>query len=548
MTQFSFANVVNQVATTVQQTMTSGSPAAGDSLQVGSTTNIAAKGYALCGTEIIYYDAVDGTHVRIGTSGRGALGSTAASHAIGDAIYFDVIVNTYINELQNFADQLVVNVMSPAFGAKGDGITDDAPAIQAAINAAGADGAVAFGVGVYLIGTELIPAQRQTWWLSAGAVFRPTGNNRILNIVSRSKLSFHGTLAIEDPSAHSTSVAAIRIEDVTLSYFERITITNYYRGMDLYGPVGTNENYFGDIYMQVRDRGINLETSCHDNHFNHVWCKGPSPTSWATGSGLRIATSGTQGGNTFDQIEVLDMNTGLDLPGAFETWFGQVVVDNSYGNGIYMAGSCERVFFGTVWTASGGDGIVFDGNNSDPPTSYADKIYFDKVYSWLNAGYGVRFLGYATNVVFGTLVVQRNDKGLAFEGSTNYEILISELISFENTTFGVDATDSANVFVGHAIISDVVIALNNLQEINGVRPGTGLFKNVGTCTITNGNTSVVVTHGLEATPKIVLLDPQHAETAGAYVSARGTTTFTVTVSAAVTADRVIGWFAESRRY
>ncbi len=134
-TQFSFANVVNQVATTINQAgVTSGSPADGANLQVTDTTNIAAKGYALCGAELIYYDAViDGSHVRIGTAGRGALGTTAASHASGDAIYFDPIVNAHVNELQNFADQFAFNVMS--FGAKGCGTTDDTEAILAAIAA-----------------------------------------------------------------------------------------------------------------------------------------------------------------------------------------------------------------------------------------------------------------------------------------------------------------------------------------------------------------------------------------------------------------------------
>jgi len=424
--------------------------------------------------------------------------------------------------------------------------TNHSVIIQNAINAAGEGKAIEFRTGIYNIGTELTPAQGQTWWLN-GAVFRPVGNNRILNLTSRDRLRFHGALVIEDPSSLS-DVEAILIEDLAFCYFERISITNYYRGINMTGTTGgTHENYFGDIYMQVRDRGLNLETSCHDNHFNHLWIKGPAPNQWATGPGLRIATGGTQGGNTFDQIEILDMQTGMDLPGAYEAWFQRVIADNAYGNGIYVGGNCERLFFGTVWTASGGDGIVIEGNNSSPPTTYADKIYFDKVYSWLNAGYGVRFLGYSTNVVFGTLIVQRNDKGLAFEGSTNYNIIIDTLVSFENTTVGVDATGaSENIFIGHAIIYDAVTALDNVRICRGVRPGTGSFRNTGVATITSGNTYTVVTHGLEATPRRVFLDPQHAETAGAYVSARDMTTFTITVPSPVTADRQIAWSAESR--
>jgi hypothetical protein len=424
--------------------------------------------------------------------------------------------------------------------------TNHAVVIQNAINAAGEGKAIEFRAGVYNITTALIPAQDQTWYLN-GAIFRPVTNNRILNITSRDRLSFHGTLTIEDPDALS-DVEAILIEDMAFCYFEHISIRNYYRGISMTGTSGgTHENYFGDVYMQVRDRGLNLETSCHDNHFNHLWIKGPSPEQWATGPGLRIATNGTQGGNTFDQIEILDMQTGMDLPGAFEAWFQRVIVDNAYGNGIYIGGGCERLFFGTVWTASGGDGIVIEGNDSAPPTSYADKIYFDKVYSWLNAGYGVRFKGYSTNIAFGMLVVQRNDKGLVFEGATNYDIIIGKLISLENTTVGVDGTGASdNIFIERAIIRDAVNALDNVW-ISGVRPGAGLFRNSGVATIPSGQSSVNVAHGLETTPRLVLLDLRDAETASAYISARDQTTFTIAVPSPVSSDRQIGWVAESRR-
>src|SRR5690606_9564565 len=130
--------------------------------------------------------------------------------------------------------------------------------------------------------------------------------------------------------------------------FDHLFIQNYHKGMDLWGNVagaGTNENVFLDLYMQVRHRGLNLEGSCHDNKFVQVWVKGPAPDSWATGAGIRIATSGTQGGNSLDRCQILDMNVGLDLPGAFEFWFGTVISDNAYSNAVYIAGSCERLFF-----------------------------------------------------------------------------------------------------------------------------------------------------------------------------------------------------------
>lgn len=49
----------------------------------------------------------------------------------------------------------VVNVRDPSFGAKGDGHADDAPAIQAALDAAGRSSVICFPTGTYLVSTTL---------------------------------------------------------------------------------------------------------------------------------------------------------------------------------------------------------------------------------------------------------------------------------------------------------------------------------------------------------------------------------------------------------
>lgn len=425
--------------------------------------------------------------------------------------------------------------------------SDHALVIQSAANAAGTGGVLTFRAGAYNIGTELTPGQQQTWWFNRGAVFRPTGNNRIFNITARDGLSFHGTLYIHDPSSLTTGVEAILIEDMAFCYFEHIAIVNYYRGISMTGTTGgTHENTFTDLYLQVRDRGLNLETSCHDNHFRHVWIKGPAPDNWATGPGLRIATGGTQGGNIFHQIEILDMDRGMDLPGAYEAWFGNVLVDNAYGEGILLGGSCERVFFDTVWTASSGDGVVIEGNAGALPYSYADKIHFGKLYTWLNAAHGLRFNGYVKWVTFNTLVAQRNAKGVAFYNTNNEDIVIDSLVTLENTDWGLNGENvGSNVVIQHAAIHDSLLNGAGFARLAGYT-GSGSFKTAGIATLTNGTTTVVVNHGLDQTPAVVVLGPGHAEVADAYVSATSATTFTLTVSAPVTADRQIYWVARSR--
>ncbi|MBI1296659.1 hypothetical protein GC175_17020 [bacterium] len=422
--------------------------------------------------------------------------------------------------------------------------------IQAAITAAGVDGTLFFRSGTYTLDTALSPVSGQTWMV-VGVIFQPAGNNSILNIYEVDHFTLLGALRIDDPSSLTTSVPAVTAYSLRYAFIQHVFITNYWRGWDLEGNTsgsGTNENSFQNLYMQVRDRGINMSGSCHDNHFNQVWIKGPAPDNWASGPGLRIGTGGTQGGNAFTSIQILDMDKGMDLPGAFEAWFGTAIIDNALGAGIYMAGACERVFFGTVWTASGGDGLYIEGNPDALPVSYVDKVHIGKIYSWLNANYGIRLEGYVKQLTIDAAVIQRNARGLAFNGPSNEDVVIGTLVSLENTEFGVDASRCGpNCMIGNALIYDSIIGQANLTKLEGSRPGVGQLQNHGVATILSGQTTVTVTHDLEGTPSMVWLGHESTETTGAYVSAKTSTTFTITVPAAVTANRDVSWRAISGR-
>jgi len=67
-------------------------------------------------------------------------------------------------------------------------------------------------------------------------------------------------------------------------------------------------------------------------------------------------------------------------------------------------------------------------------------------------------------------------------------------------------------------------------------------ENSGTATIPNGDTSVVVNHGLAGTPDYVVLGATHAEVADAVWSANSTH-ITITVPNPVSADRDVSWYA-----
>jgi len=70
------------------------------------------------------------------------------------------------------------------------------------------------------------------------------------------------------------------------------------------------------------------------------------------------------------------------------------------------------------------------------------------------------------------------------------------------------------------------------------------FENEGSATITSGNTSVTVNHGLFSTPSNIQLTGTHSEVKDAYVTNIGATSFEIHVDSAVSADRTVYWKAE----
>ena len=80
----------------------------------------------------------------------------------------------------------------------------------------------------------------------------------------------------------------------------------------------------------------------------------------------------------------------------------------------------------------------------------------------------------------------------------------------------------------------------------------GVFENnvgyvtekTGTATILNGQTSIIVTHGLATTPSMVIVTGSNGEVSACYVTSIGATTFTINVASAVSGNRVVYWYAE----
>lgn len=429
---------------------------------------------------------------------------------------------------------------------------DHSTVIQAAIDAAGVGGVLAWRPGDYDIGTVLQPKARQSWHLPFHAVFRPTGNNRIIQAVGVDWWCIYGTLHIEDTDRNTSSVEAIYLDAVNGCYFQDIMIWDYYRGVALWGTTGRSyENVFENVRLHImRYEGLVIKQEVGDNYFNNVFIKGPSTVEWATGSGLVIGLySGVGtifGGIMFGRVEVLDCTVNVDLQGLYECWFDQILSDNAFFAAVYIGAPVQRLFVGTIWAAGSGEGLWIQGDTS----SNAKHIRINQVYAWINAQRGIHLNGYIEDVHIGMASLVENQVAqLQFSRGniTNVRfgtVNVSDSNDVAIDAGGVDSID-ANVSIGHVNIDDgECMGLDLLYSIDGVRDGK-LFQNRGVAYVLNGTSYITVTHGLEGKPLFVNLTAHHYDARQAFVSTLDATNFIIDASYTVGADARVAWVARS---
>lgn len=424
--------------------------------------------------------------------------------------------------------------------------------IQAAINAAGIGGVLSFRPGDYWIGTALQPLARQSWHLPYHAVFRPTGNNRIIQAQLIDWWHVYGTLHIEDTDRNTSSVEAIYLDGIAACYFQHIVIWDYYKGVTFAGYSRRSfENVFDNLYMAIiRHQGLAIWAEVGDNYFDNLFVKGPSTVEWASGQGLVIglypSTGTIFGGIMFNRVEVLDCFVNIDLQGLYECWFGQILSDNAYWAAFYIGDRVQRLFVDRVWVAGSGDGLWIQGSAD----SFAQRLQFNQIFGWINAQYGVHFNGWVKDVHIGSLYLLENQVAqLRFARGKNHNIAIDRLSVVDSNRVAIDAGGidavSDNVSITHADIDDgECMGLDLLRQIDGTRDGK-LFANHGVVYVQTGEAAVFVPHGLENRPLHILLTPFHADARQAYIAFWDQTNFIINTATTVSEPARISWTART---
>ncbi|HEX6456233.1 MAG TPA: glycosyl hydrolase family 28-related protein [Solirubrobacterales bacterium] len=165
------------------------------------------------------------------------------------------------------AGESVPNVKEAAYGAKADGTTDDAAAIQAAINAVAAAGGVVFvPAGTYIIGTTLsLPANVRLVGAGWTAILKAKNNLNGL-VLEGANYATSGTkngavehLVIDGNKANNTSSAGIKLQSQNF-YLHKVLVRNCNgHGFDVKLTTETEQQIAGLDNVLTSCRAINCE-------------------------------------------------------------------------------------------------------------------------------------------------------------------------------------------------------------------------------------------------------------------------------------------------
>ena len=465
-----------------------------------------------------------------------------------------------------------VSVKDAPYNAKGDGVTNDTAAIQAAINAVSAAGG----------GTVLVPAGN--YRLNSGLTYN--GNNLTIEGEGPRATRFTSTFATGDiirigngtanpdnvtltgfamsSTVARTSGAAIVLQNTFNCAVRDFRLdANMFDGVLVEGGPNQFQNYISDFVIDSGSNGILLG--------NAALVQGIYITSGlianCTGAGIFARNVS---GWYIDHLDIIRCKDGITtFPAAGQqtnaAFLADITADTSTEYGFLFlsnGGFCGDLNLVGCWAATcGEDGVFINegaGNVSGILLSACrfinngkagfravtgDHITLENCHSFSNSTDG---LNTADGIAFGN-------------GMGNFSVIGGSSCNTAGLFPGGNQRAGISIGTGCDNFAIIGVDVQNNATAGIIDSSTGLNKTIagcpgfrtaasGTATVLSGNSSVNVTHTLSVTPGIgdIQATPTSDVPERWWVSATSSTTFTITFSGPAGANRTFAWSARTR--
>jgi len=453
------------------------------------------------------------------------------------------------------------------FGASGDGTTDDTTKIQATINAASTA-----KVSVYFPGTPNFYRIGSALTLTGPISIYGDPNNSTIKTTSATANIFViaginvlvdslrlGSTVAKTAGAYISMPAQVGAIRVNRCYFDSAWIgINIALGVSPSSIIDIeNCNFFNTV---SNGTGVQISGGFEIRLRHIIMNSGASPEPAA---GVLITNVGDA---TLEDVNIIQHKDCLALLAANakeidSVWCTDCYFDTSSTNGVHIgttgSGVVQRSRFIGCWaSSSGGHGVVTSGN--------VDQIEFIDCHAYNNALGGFYLLGGNHYTLIGCQAAANTGAGCYIEAGADSVTLIGNsfepLAGFGPNTYGIFLNSPGDtgemVITGNRVTGNVSGAITGVTSTMILNPNQIVRDNIGfvdhasgSATLLAASTSVVVTHGLSATPQLasVLLTMRSSlassSTGGIWVSAVSSTTFTITVAVMPGSDIGITWQA-----
>jgi len=352
----------------------------------------------------------------------------------------------------------------------------------------------------------------------------------------------------------------------------------------IYDGNRTNQSESGTIFLQ---NGIWIQNA------NHVRLYRPRVISPYRGGIIVRASTGETTSDIWiydpEVYDFLDNGATQNLPGIFingqngtlervyivnpyvhdssKTSTGPVGISNYYASKIFIMGGSIDTVGDDCLTANNVTEIVISSQITTKSSQVGHGVQIVDssdfaiigVISELNNKIGI-YVNNSSNGLVSNCIAKNNGQGgetgnlvgIGLSGSSGCsDVLVIGNRCYDDQANKTQATgineynSDYNIIIGNDCRGNKTHAVQCVGAHTIVKDNQGYVnENEGSATITSGNTSVTVNHGLVDTPTNIQLTGTHSEVKDAYVTNPGATSFTIQVDSAVSADRVVHWKAK----